>query len=281
MFRKFNPVQALIHRGYWAPADDGTGSGGGGGSGSGEGGEGGDGASEGTGDEGGAGEGGGQGDGGDTKPKPTDSEAKLLKEVMERKTALKEANKALAEANKKLAAYDGVNPEEIEAKGQWDALKTQMAEQHKKDIGAKDAAIAERDTALSAANAKIAELTVGNAFGASSYIAKEMDLPVSKVRQLFGPHFEFDGTKVVGYTKPAGSKDRVALVGSDGEPLSFEDALKKLVESDPDKDRLLKSTLAAGAGSGTERTAGGPAAVAQELTGRDRIAAALKARQKK
>ena len=80
---------------------------------------------------------------------PTDAEAKLLKEVMEKKEALKKVNAEKAELAEKLARFDGVDLEavkqllaekqerenaELERKGEWDRLKAQMAEQHKKEL---------------------------------------------------------------------------------------------------------------------------------------------------
>jgi hypothetical protein len=288
----FHTKRMLQARGYWAPAGDGTG-GGGGGSGDGTGSTGGDGGSEGgEGSDGGEGSGEGAGEGG--KPKPTDAEAKLLKELMGKKTKLTEAQSELAQAKELLKKFEGLDPEavramiaeaeerktkDLEAKGQWDALKKQITDAHGKLLNDKEAVIGEVNTKLSAANALIAELTVGNAFGNSAFIVKEMSLPIAKARALFGSHFEFDGTKVVGYNKPAGAKDRVELVGADGNALPFDEALRKLVEADPDKDHLLKSTVKPGAGSKSEKGAPAPKP-ASDLKGRDRIAAALAARKK-
>jgi len=224
--------------------------------------------------------------------KPTDEEAALLREVMDKKAKLQATNDELAQAKARLAEFDGLDAAELrkllqekkdaetaqlEAKGQWDALKGQMVEQH-------TAALKERDEKLSAADQRaldlqnqIAELTVGNAFGTSKFIADEMTLSVAKARRVYGGHFEFKDGAVVAFDKPAGSKDRSVLVDAKGEPLGFDAALAKLVDADPDKDTLIKSKLKIGAGSSTN-PASTPNAKPNANTvgtGRSKIAAGL------
>ena len=282
---RFNPMQ-LISRGYWDQADDGTGQGGGTGGGSGDGQ--GDGDGQGTG-QGGSGD--GQGTGG---TRPSDAEAKLLREIMDKKDKLRATQAQVDELSKKLKDFDGIDPvqvrqlladmeakkvSDLEAKGQWDALKGQMVTQHAKQVEELGAKLSDAQQATATLQAQIAELTVGNAFGNSTYIASKLDLPPAKIRVLFGSHFEQVDGKVIGYNKPAGEAGRAPLVGADGEALSFDEALDRLVQADPDKDRLLKSQMKPGAASGT---AGGAAPVKQEanLSGRERIMAGLLARKK-
>lgn len=240
-----------------------------------------------------AGEGGDGDEGG--KGKPSDEAAKLLKEVMEKKARIKELQEAQAASVAKLKEFEGIDPVEVkkllaerktaeqrklEEAGQWDALKKQMNDAHQTELTAKEQAIAAERAAKEAAQNKIAELTVGNSFGTSAFIRDEMALTVSKARIVYGSHFEFDGERVVGYDKPAGAKDRVQLVDGKGDPLPFEQALKKLVEADPDRDQLLKSKKQPGAGSRTDDK-GKAADRTTELSARDKIAAGLKLGLKK
>ncbi len=222
------------------------------------------------------------------KPKPTDAEAALLKEVMTKKTAIADLNAQLAQVNAKLAGFDGVDADEakalkkeaadrataaLEEKGQWDALKKQLVDQNNVALTAEQAkakALADKGAAL---EAQIAELTVGNAFGTSTYIANEIDWSISKIRKLFGAHVEFDGKHVVVYDKPAGEAGRVALVDAKGDSLSFDEGIKRLIESDPDKDQMLKSKLKTGGNSTTLK--GKPPVQDANVTGKSRIAAAL------
>jgi hypothetical protein len=249
---------------------------------------------------GGGGDGkGGSGEGGDDgKPgksgqsSVSDTEAELLREVMDKKKKLRETNDALSQATAKLAAFDGVDVEEFKtlkkektdreaeqlaAKGQWDALKQQMASAHAAELTAARKEATDASTEREALKAQIAELTVGNSFGNSKFIADELSVPVNKVRKLYGAHFEFTDGAVVGYDKPAGEKGRVMLVDGSGNPLSFEKALEKIVDADPDKDSVKKSKLKTGAGSGSDKKT-----IAPEKTGtlsaKEKIAAGLKAR---
>lgn len=259
--------------------DEGAGKGAGEGEGEGEGGKG-------AGSEGGEGEGGEKG-----KAKPSDAEARLLKEVMTKKTALETATNELTQVKAKLKEFEGLDiskaralladAEEAERKraeaaGDYEKLKTQMAASHSAE---KTALQAQLDAAASAATTlqkQIAELTVGGAFSGSSFIP-ELTLPASKARALYGSHFEFKDGVVVGYDKPASAADRAPLVDAAGNALSFDAALKKIVDADPDHEALYRSKQKPGAGSSTQKA---PKRDQQErdttLTGTDRIAQGLK-----
>lgn len=225
---------------------------------------------------------------------PTDAEAKLLKEVMEKKEALKKANTEKAELAEKLARFDGVDLEavkqllaekqerenaELERKGEWDRLKAQMAEQHKKELerltGEATGKVSELSEKLSKREREIQELTIGRSFSESSFIRDSLTLTPSKARVVYGAHFDLVDGKIVGYDKPAGSAERTALVDGNGDPLAFEKAIEKLVELDPDRDQMLKSKIRAGAGSDNDSDAK-KREKDKHLTGRDRILAGLK-----
>lgn len=248
-----------LHR-LFEEANDGTGTGGGGGSHEGEG----EGAGEGKGDQGGEGEG-GEGQGG--KAKPSDAEAKLLKDVMKHKTAAQAAADKAAALSAELEKFKGIDPVKVrellaakeaeetkalEARGEYDRLVKQMAERHKADLEAATAAgaTALKDVAL--LQAQIAELTVGNAFASSTFVKDETILTPSKARVLYGQHFEFKDGKVVGYDKPAGASDRTLLVDASGSPLAFEAALAAVVDADPERDHVRRSKAKPGAGSGSQ-----------------------------
>ncbi len=220
------------------------------------------------------------------KTKVDDEKAKLLKESMERKAKIKELED-------KLKAFEGVDPEEarkaaaakIEAEraaaekaGDFDRLKKMMAEEHEKAIAEREAKLKEREDALATKDKVINELTIGSAFNGSSFINGELVLTPTKTRQIYGAHFDIEDGKVVGYDKPAGSTGRTQLVDGSGNPLAFEDALKKLVDADPDRDRLIRSKMQPGAGSKTDSLKAKEAEAAVPV-GRNRIAAALAAKK--
>ena len=223
--------------------------------------------------------------------KPSEREAELLKETMQRKKQLKEKDEAMAKLQKQLDAWKGLNPEEVrtlvqaqkdaerqklEEQGQFEKVKEQMNEAHAAEIQALNEKIAALENEVSGREGVIEDLSIGNTFSSSKFIADELTLPVSKARTLYGAHFERgEGGKIVGYDKPKGSEGRAPYVDASGSPLAFDAALKKIVESDPDKDSLLRSKAKPGAGSSTERVGKGSEAPADFGQGRDRIKAAI------
>lgn len=225
--------------------------------------------------------------------KPSDAEAKLLKEVMEKKNKLKEKEDALEAANERLKAFEGIDPAiarklladqaaaeaaQLEAKGEFERVKQMMVEAHKAEKEALTAAVAEREEKLSNAERTIADLTVGAAFSQSNFISEDLVLTPAKARQIYGSHCEVENGRVVVYDKPKGESNRTKLVNGSGDALPFEDGLKKLVEMDPDRESLLRSKLAPGAGDTGVDTKAKPQP--SMGSGISRIAQALNARKK-
>lgn len=226
--------------------------------------------------------------------KLSDAEHKLLADVMKHKKTAKELKEQLdsvaplAKAIEDLGGLDklralaeaqvAAEKDKLEKAGEFDRLKTMIVEENQKKIKEIQDEVAAKETALSNAQRTIDDLTIGVAFGASEVI-NDLVLTVAKTRQIYGGHFETENGVVVGYDKPKGSAQRTKLVDGSGEPLSFDAALKKLVDTDPDRDRLMKSKIISGNGSKT--TDDKTTVKAGELVGTSRIAAALAARNKK
>ena len=226
------------------------------------------------------------------KPKPSDAEAKLLKEVMDKKTALATANTELAQVKERLAAFDGIDvvavrallkerqdAEEAQAiaAGDFERLKKKMADSHATEKTELLGKIEAANTATQTLQQQIAELTVGGAFASSEYVKDELVMPVRKARALYGAHFEFKDGQVVGYDKPAGAPERTLFVDAAGTALSFEDAMKKIIDADPDRDTLVRSKVRPGAGSGTQKKPGKDVPARDEnLTATEKIARGLK-----
>jgi hypothetical protein len=199
----------------------------------------------------------------DKKDGPTDEEARLLKEVMSKKKALKEAQDEVKNLKKQ---FEGINPDEVrkllkdkktaeqkklEEKGEWDALKKQMNEAHEAEKSELQSRIEELESELGKRDGKLMELTVGQSFTSSKFISEELLLTPRKARVVYGDHFEIEDGKVIAYDKPKGADDRNMLVDGKGEPMGFDEALRKIVDADPDRDNLLRSKLKKGADSKT------------------------------
>lgn len=220
----------------------------------------------------------------------TKTEATLLKDIMKHKGRAQSAAADLKAAQDKLKEFDGLDPVELrklvqaqkdaekaalEAKGDFDRVKQMMADEHKKELDARDLLVKEGKDALTAAQNIINDLTIGNSFGTSTFIMEQTVLTPAKARKIYGDHFELDNGVMVAYDKPAGAKERTKLVNSAGNPIDFEAAIKKLIESDTDKDKLLKSKLAPGTKGGGDNLKKDITVETPELVGRSRIELAL------
>ena len=220
--------------------------------------------------------------------KLSDGEAKLLQELMEKKNSLKSTAAELAQVKEQLKQFEGVNLDEVkallkerqesetkqlEAKGEWDRLKTNLVEQHTAEKAKLEEQIKTLSEALNGKDESIVELTIGSAFRGSNFIAEELTLTPSKAQIIYGSHFEYEGDKLVGYDKPRNSSERTMLIDASGEPLKFDAAIAKIIEMDSDKDRLMKAKVKSGANSGTAPTTGQPRPT--ESKGIGRIAGAL------
>lgn len=278
-------MQLLIQGGILQQENNGEGSDLGGGSG-GEGGE----------DNGEGGEGGDNG--GQKKPdqdqdpakkgnKPSDKEAELLKEVMKRK-GNEQALKSELDALK--AKFGDLDPEvarelirekqesetkKLEEKGQFDLIKKQMNEQHKAETDTLKAEINALKEAKLSSEARIDELTVGSTFSQSKYVADELTLTPTKARALYATHFDLEDGQIVGYNKPRGAAGRTQLVDVSGEPLTFDLAMQKIIEADPDRDSLIRSKIHKGSGSNSKQNPTPPKQDAN-LSPREKIAQGLK-----
>jgi len=157
-------------------------------------------------------------------------------------------------------------------------LKTRMADEHVKETGALKATIAALQTQLNSSTGKINDMSIGQLFTTSPFIGEELTLTASKARVIYGDHFELsEQGEVVAYDKPKGAANRTALVDASGNSVTFDQALRQIVEADPEKDYLIKSKMKQGAGSETKTgTASKSTASKGDLDATAKIASGLK-----
>lgn len=170
--------------------------------------------------------------------------------------------------------------ERLRAAGDFEALRKRMAEETDKVVKEREAKLTESQKQIDVLNRQIREITIGAAFTASAFIRDETVLPTSKARRAYEDHFEIKDGQIIAYDRPATDSRREPLVNARGQALPFDEALKQIVENDPDKDYLLKSQRKSGSG---EAPSGGKPGDRDNkndsnLTGSQRIALALKAR---
>jgi hypothetical protein len=227
----------------------------------------------------------------------SEGDAKLLKDVMKQKERATTLAAELAAATAKLQAYEGVDPVKAkallekealaetaaaESRGEYDRLVKQMGERHAEQMAAATAQVDNSRTQNTTLLQQIADLTVGASFSSSQFVASDLTLTANKARVIYGSHFEYKDGKVVGYDKQSGASERTMLVNSQGDALGFDEALKVLVEADPDRDQLLRSKAKAGAGSGTNAKGAkkavdvAAAAASSKMTPAEKISAGLK-----
>lgn len=214
-------------------------------------------------------------------PKPSDTEAKLLKEVMKHKEAAKQAGE-------RAKAFEGIDPEkaraalaaqadaerkELEARGEYSRIIEQVSAEAQTRIEAAEATANELRSQLEAIELRSQEQNIATVFATSPFVTKSLVISGDKVRALYGTHFDNVDGELVGYDKPRGAANRTVLVGVDAKPLAFEAALEKVVKADPEWERLARSTLKPGAGSGT--TSINPKHTERPETGADKIRAGL------
>ena len=244
---------------------------------------------------------------GESEHKPSDKEAQLLKEVMTKKAALKQMEEKFKDIDPELyrvmlqerqqlqeqtqAEADRQEQERLKAEGKFDELLQaqarqadsrveQVKAQYQKELSEATAELEGLKAQLEGQQTLINSLTIDSAFANSQFIREEL-LPAfnpAKTKKLYGEHFDVVEGKVVAFDKPRGATDRAQLVNKDGNPLAFEEAISRLVESDPDADAMKRSKHKEGAGSfSTSQTAAQKPPVIQP--GVSRITAALNAKK--
>lgn len=234
----------------------------------------------------------------DPKPgddgKPSDKEAQLLKDAMKHKTARRDAEKQLSELQDKFKDIDldeylqmkadqakaadekkAAEEQKLLDKGEFDKVKAQMVEQHGTELQAMKDAGASKDAEIAKLNGVIEELTVGTAFSSSKFISEDTVFTSTKARRLYADHFEVEDGKVVGYDKPRGAEDRTVLVNASGEPTNFEEAMKRIIEADPEKDEILRAKMKPG-GASAPGGKGEPKTETKSESSRDKISNGLK-----
>lgn len=226
--------------------------------------------------------------GADDKPKVSDKEAELLKEVMKHKGAKKEVEAQLAELSKKLEGVDldeyrKIKSEQEQAaeqrlidKGEFDKVKSQILSQHETKVAELGEQISGKDATIAELQNQLNELTIGASFDTSETVKQTVYTP-RKARVLFGAHFDLVDGKVVGYDAPRGKAGRAPIVDGTGEPAGFEVAMKRIIEADPEKDEIFRTTMRPGADSGSSRNADSDkgAAPKKPMTSHDKIAAGI------
>uniref|UniRef100_A0AAU6W059 DUF6651 domain-containing protein n=1 Tax=Pseudomonas phage Nican01 TaxID=3138540 RepID=A0AAU6W059_9CAUD len=193
--------------------------------------------------------------------KPSDAEAKLLKELMDYKGKAKQAADELKaykdaageskpeELKALIEAKKTAEREALEKRGEYDRILEQVKSEHAKELKALQDKLEEQNLLLSQKDESLVNLTVGRAFSESPFIREKSVIPASIARKEFGTHVDIvDGAAVV-YDKPRGASERTPLVGADGKPKSFEEGIAALYAAHPEASAMIRAQSKPGAGS--------------------------------
>lgn len=181
----------------------------------------------------------------------------------ENEKKVKEAEANAREADRKKA----------EAEGNFEKLRQLQNEEYEAGLKAEREARAAAEDRARAAEERANRALVTTAFAGSTFILNDTIFNPVKAARMFGDHVEVEGDEVVVYDGPRGSK-RAKVMDSRGNALPFDQAIRKVIEADPDKDLFLRNKIKPGVGSKSED--GKPAAVLPKDR-LSRLAAGLKA----
>lgn len=157
--------------------------------------------------------------------------------------------KAEQDAAAAAAAARKAEEDKLREAGDFETLKARMAEEHQREIEAVRGQSTDLNQSVAELRAQIEDMALSTAFASSPFVQDQTVVGPNKARSIYGAHFDvIDGT-VVGYDAPRGAAKRVALVDGKGVFLPFEQAIQRLVESDPDRDRMLKAQQKPGPGN--------------------------------
>jgi hypothetical protein len=216
--------------------------------------------------------------------KPNEKEVELLQQRDMATSELGKLRKTMAELQPKVLSDDDLalfsklkdqqaKAEEERAKkaGEFETLKQQLAKKHQDEL-------AERETRLSTLSQRFKDTVIKAEFGAasdwfngtdSSKTILDVDLGMSAFAKYV--HVEDADNDPRGYRVIVKSPKGDTIVGKDGNPAPFSDAIGELIAQLPNKDRILRGSGKTGSGS-----SGGSTGSQQPVDLRNLTAAQLK-----
>jgi len=192
-------------------------------------------------------------------------------ELTELRTLKADAEKLKAESE---SAKKKAEEEDLRKKGDFETLKQRMAEEHQKELVGQQTKAGELQALVDGLRTQVVGMALGSAFAASRFLLDETLLSPSKALKVYGDHFEVENGVMVPYDAPRGASKRTQLVDARGNPLAFDEAMKRIVEADPDRDLVLRAKTKPGTGQAPSGTRV-PAPARPEPRGIDRIRAGL------
>lgn len=187
------------------------------------------------------------------------NEAKKFKEALEKFAGIEDPAAAL----KALDTMKSLDQKKLIDAGEVDIVKRQVSEAYDKKLADKDVEIQNKDK-------HIYKLEVSNRFTASPFVTEKLILPPDIAETYFGQNFKVEDGTVVGYLngQKCYSKERP------GELANFEEAIEMMVQTYPQRDKILKGKASSGFDS--KDSSKGHKQDTGNLTSTEKIAAGLK-----
>jgi hypothetical protein len=192
----------------------------------------------------------------DGKEIPFDAERALGK-ISELNTENKKHREEKEESAKRVRAFEGIDPEAarkaIQTVGALEGDKAKFNEQLERMKAETNKAWEERfkgvEAELGAAKTKLSDTALKSAFSRSPYLSGDkspVEIPLSFIESMFKSNFKVDN-------------DRVTATGPDGNPIysrrnpgaiaEFDEAIEILIDTHPERERILKPSQKPGAGT--------------------------------
>lgn len=146
------------------------------------------------------------------------------------------------DAEKAKAAIDTVskfNAKQLIDAGEVEKVRDEISKNYTTQLTEKEKAITEL-------GARIQSMTMQNAFQGSKFVTERVAVPPEMFQATFGRNFRFESDKLIPYGADGNkiySKKRV------GEIADFDEALEIIMESYPNKDKVLKAPDNSGSGN--------------------------------
>lgn len=128
--------------------------------------------------------------------------------------------------------------------GEFDTLKTQLVDKHTKELQDRDSKISTLSERFQTTLKRAEFGAAADLFGAQAKTIFDADMGIKVLGEYVHVEDTDDGHRIV-VKNPKGQ----VIVGKDGEPLAFAAAMLELIESLPNKDRILRGSGKTGSGN--------------------------------
>lgn len=150
--------------------------------------------------------------------------------------------------------------------GEWDELKKQLTEKYTSEISA-------RDSRINSLSDRFRDMVIRAEFGSavdyfSGSETSKTILDVDLGMAYLGKHVSVEDTDDGGYRVIVKRPNGHVIIGDDGNPAPFGQAIGELIEALPNKDRILRGSGKTGSGSSGGSNRAAASADVTELTQR-------------